>query len=148
MEPERESEAPGTFGPGGDTSWLDKHSAREWIQIALAEVQRAASAFEANDMAGGLASARRAAGMALNGALVVRPNAGWGRSYVDHIRALEGDLGAPPAVREACRQLLEARPPNAHLLTLRVPRQNERIVEAARDVMAHALAIVMRHEAP
>jgi len=98
-------------------------------------------------MGAGVASCKRAAGMALNGALSVAPDPRWGRTYVEHVRALSTDETVPVAVRDACTQLLDARPPNPHLLTLRVPRGNERIVEAARDVMAHALAVVIRHEA-
>ena len=126
--------------------WLRKHSPHEWIRVGLAELRRAIAAFEAHDVAAGLASCKRAAGMALNGALVARPNASWGRSYVDHVRALSTDEQVPTAVRDACKLLLEVRPPNPHLLTLRVPRTNERVVEATRDIMAHALAVVMRHE--
>jgi hypothetical protein len=127
-------------------NWLRRHAPREWIQVGLAELRRAIGAFEAKDMGAGLAGCKRAAGMALNGALIVEPNEAWGRSYVDHVRALGTDAGVPEAVRSACRVLLEARPPNPHLLTLRVPGGNDRAVEAARDVMAHALAVVMRHE--
>lgn len=126
--------------------WLKKHTPREWVQIALAELRRATAAFEAKDMGAGLAGCKRAAGMALNGALLVEPNEAWGRSYVDHVRALGADAGVPEAVRNACKVLLETRPPNPHLLTLRVPGGNDRALEAARDVMAHALAVVMRHE--
>ena len=137
--------------PGLDTDsadWLRRHSPREWIQVALAELRRATVAFESNDVGAGLAGCKRAAGMALNGALLVEPDEVWGRSYVDHVRALSADARVPAAVRDACNVLLEARPPNPHLLILRVPRSNDRAVEAAKDVMAHALAVVMRHEAP
>jgi HEPN domain-containing protein len=126
--------------------WLHKHAPREWVQVGLAELRRATAAFEANDQAGGLAGCKRAAGMALNGALIVEPDPRWGRSFVDHLRALARDERVPAAVRDACNVLLEARPPNPHLLTLRVPRAHEKVLEAARDVMAHALAVVIRHE--
>lgn len=126
--------------------WLRRHTPREWIQVGLAELRRAITAFEGKDLGAGLAGCKRAAGMALNGALIVEPNAAWGRSYVEHVRALGGDAGVPEAVRAACKVLLGTRPPNAHLLTLRVPGGNDRAVEATRDVMAHALAVVMRHE--
>ncbi len=129
-----------------EADWLRRHSPREWIQVALAELRRATAAFESNDLGAGVAGCKRAAGMALNGALLVEPDDAWGRTYVDHLRALSGDMRVPIAVREACRVLLEARPPNPHLLVLRVPRSNERWLEAARDVMAHSLAVVMRHE--
>jgi len=126
--------------------WLHRRAPREWIQTGLAELRRAIGAFEARDVGAGLAGCKRAAGMALNGALLVEPDPRWGRSYVEHVKALGGDEAVPPAVRDACALLLELRPPNPHLLTLRGPHSNERAVEAARDIMAHALAVVMRHE--
>ena len=126
--------------------WLRRYSPREWIQVALGELRRATTAFEAKDVGAGIAGCKRAAGMALNGALLVEPNDAWGRSYVEHVKALATDPLVPEAVRVACKVVLEARPPNPHLLTLRVPGGNDRALEAARDVMAHALAVVMRHE--
>ena len=126
--------------------WLRRHSPREWIQVGLGELRRAIAAFEGKDVGAGLTGCKRAAGMALNGALIVEPNEAWGRSYVDHVRGLGAESSVPEAVRAACKVLLETRPPNPHLLTLRVPGANDRAVEAARDVMAHALAVVIRHE--
>ena len=145
---ERESPAPRVaHAPAPDPDdWLKKHAPREWVQIGLAELRRATEAFRVHDIAAGMAFCKRAAGMALNGALLVEPDPTWGRSYVDHLRALANDARVPSAVRDACRVVLDARPPNPHLLTLRVPGGNDRVVEAARDVMAHALAVVIRHE--
>jgi HEPN domain-containing protein len=130
----------------GGADWLRAHSPREWVQAGLAELRKAEAAFEAGDVGAGIAGCKRAAGMALNGALLVEPAPSWGRSYVEHVRALASEERVPQAVRDASRTVLDARPPNASLLTLRVPRANERLLEAARDVMAHALAVVMRHE--
>jgi hypothetical protein len=85
--------------------------------------------------------------MALNGALIVEPDERWGRSYVDHIMALARDASVPERVREACRELTGASPPAAaKLVTLRTSSQEHRILEAARDVIAHAYAVVKRHE--
>jgi len=128
------------------THWLRKFSPDEWIQQALAELRRADASLKGHDRAAGLAGSRRAAGMALNGALLVEPDAVWGRSYVDHLRALGRDQTVPERVREACGYLLEVRPPGADILTLRGPRSDERLLEAARDVMAHAYAVIKRHE--
>jgi hypothetical protein len=128
------------------TDWLRRYAPREWVQVALAELRRAVTAFETNDIGAGLAGCKRAAGMALNGALLVEPNEAWGRSFVDHVRALASDESVPIAVRDACKVLLDVRPPNPSLLTLRGPRTTDRVLEAARDIMAHALAVVMRHE--
>src|SRR5271155_3405359 len=89
------------------SDWLRKFSPDEWIRAALGELRRAEEAYKAHNAKGGLAGCKRAAGMALNGALIVEPNAEWGRSYVDHVMAVARDESAPGRVREACRVLLE-----------------------------------------
>jgi len=126
--------------------WLRKYSPDEWVHQALAELRRAEASLKEHDRAAGLAGSRRAAGMALNGALLVEPNPAWGRSYVDHLRVLARDETLPERVREACQYLMEVRPPSADILTLRGPRSDERLLDAARDVMAHAYAVIKRHE--
>jgi len=112
------------------------------MSAALAEVGRAEAAYARGDARAGLAGCKRAAGMALNALLSVAPNDAWGRSYVDHVAALARDESAsvPEAVRAACAVLLGARPPSADLLALRSRAGDARIVEATRDVMAHAWA--------
>ena len=86
--------------------------------------------------------------MALNGALIVEPNEAWGRSYMDHILALKGDTSerTPQRVREACTILLEAPLPGGEIVALRTQAGDTRIIEAARDVMAHAYALVKRSD--
>jgi hypothetical protein len=126
--------------------WLRRFSPDEWIRAALAELSRAEGAYQANNPKGGLAGCKRAAGMALNAALVAEPRVEWGRSYVDHLMALSRDEGAPRVVRDACTLLMETHAPGSDILTLRSPRSNERVLEAARDVMAHAYALVKRHD--
>ncbi len=69
-----------------------------------------------------------------------------GRSYVEHVAALGRDPAIPERVRDASKHLLDARPPSSDILTLRSRRSDERLLEAARDVMAHAYAVVKRHE--
>lgn len=129
-----------------DSHWLFRLAPGEWVQAALTELRHAQEAYGRRDARAGLAGARRAAGMALNGALVVEPNDAWGRSYVDHVAALAEDASAPEAVRAACRVLREAMAPGSGVLALRSKAADERVLEAARDVMAHALAVVKRHE--
>jgi HEPN domain-containing protein len=131
--------------------WLRKLSPDEWVRAGLSDLRRAEEAFQAGSSRAGLAGARRAAGMALNGALIVEPDEAWGRSYVDHLGALARDGRVPERVREACRELTEVAPPGpAQLITLRTSasdrRADHRILEAARDVIAHAYAVVKRHE--
>ena len=59
-------------------------------------------------------------------------------------RAKDDATDVPPAVRAACKLLVETHPPNGDVLSLRSKAGDARIVEAARDVMAHAYAIVAR----
>jgi HEPN domain-containing protein len=128
------------------SDWLQKFSPDEWVQQALAELRRAETCLKGHDHAAGLAGCRRAAGMALNGALQVEPNEAWGRSYVDHIRALAVDETVPETVRQGSKYLMEVKPPGPDILTLHGPRSDERLLESARDVMAHAYAVIKRHE--
>ena len=126
--------------------WLTRLSPDEWIQAALLELRRAEARLKDNDRSAGVAGCKRAAGMALNGALLVEPNESWGRSYVEHVGALSKDMSVPERVRDACKELVSSRPPGADILTLRSPRSDERMLDAARDVMAHAYAVIKRHE--
>lgn len=130
-----------------ESHWLRKLSPREWIHAAQAELARAEGAYGRRDPRAGLAGARRAAGMALNGALLCEPNEAWGRSYVDHLRAVGRDAALPARVQEAARELVSAPMPGQQgLVSLRTNAGDERVLEAARDLIAHAFAVVMRHE--
>lgn len=122
--------------------WLHRLSPEEWLRAALAELQRAQGAFERHERAAAVAGVKRAAGMALNAALIVRPNALWGRSYVDHLRALAQDVSAPEEVQSAARDLLVQSPSGGSLVSLSTSSGNERLLESARTVMAHAYAQV------
>jgi len=126
--------------------WLRRLSPDEWIAAALGELSRAEKAWAAGSARAGVVGVKRAAGMALNGALIVEPNDAWGRSYVEHVDALARDENVPEAVRAACRTILDARPPEGDVVNLRTPRAHVQVVEAARDVIAHAWAVVKRHE--
>ena len=127
--------------------WLFKLSPDEWIRAGQSDLRHAEEAYAANNPRAGLTGAKRAAGMALNGALIVEPDAMWGRSYVDHLMALSRDAKVPERVREASRELIETALPGAQkLVTLRTSTHEHRILEAARDVIAHAYAVVKRHE--
>lgn len=126
--------------------WLFKFSPDEWIRAAMTEVHHAEDAYKAHNAKGGLAGAKRAAGMALNAALIVEPNEKWGRAYVDHVMALSRDESVPEAVRKACKVLLESHAGGV-VVILRSPRSDEIVLEAARDLVAHAFAVVNRNEA-
>ena len=124
--------------------WLFKFSPDEWINAALGELKRAEEAYAKHDVRAGLAGAKRAAGMALNGVLILHPNEAWGRSYVDHVEALAKDETAPEPVRVACKTLLESAAPGSVLVGLRTKSADVKIIDAAKDVMAHAYALVKR----
>jgi len=52
----------------------------------------------------------------------------------------------PEAVRSACRIVMEAKAPAGEVVVLRTPRAHDGVLEAARDVIAHAWAVVRRNE--
>jgi HEPN domain-containing protein len=126
--------------------WLFRLSPDEWIRAALGEVERARAAYGRGDSRAGASGVKRAAGMALNGALIVEPDDGWGRSYLEHVQALSADARVPDAVRVACRTVLDAGGPGGEVIVLRTPRTGEAAIEAAKDVIAHAWAVVRRHD--
>lgn len=123
------------------SDWLYKLSPEEWIQAALAELRRAESALAAGQLPPAYAGLKRAAGMALNAALIRAPKPSWGRSYVEHLRGLSADGSAPEAVRSAAQSLLELRAAPGEIVNLRSPGSQARWVEAAKTVMAHAYAV-------
>lgn len=129
--------------------WLFQLSPREWLRAGLGELARAEAAYGRKSERAGLAGARRAAGMALNGALIVSPDEAWGRSYTDHLHALARGHGSgvPPRVREAARLLVETpMPGQSRLVAIRLSKATEPAIEAAKDVIAHAYTIIVRTE--
>ncbi len=127
--------------------WLLKHSPDEWIRAALGELAKARRAWEQGNARAGAVGVKRAAGMALNGVLIVQPKAEWGRTYVEHLAALAADSSEAEAVRAACQRVLEAQPPGGDLVSLRTPRGHTSFVDAAHDVIAHAWVVVRKNEA-
>ena len=122
--------------------WLTRFSAQGWIERSLQELSLAQQAFANRSPAAAAAALKRAAGMALNGALRIVPREDWGRSYVEHLQALASDAEVPRLVADAARALLAFAPQPGSIVLLRSPAQDERLLEAARTVMAHAYAIV------
>lgn len=122
--------------------WLYRFSAEEWIGAAIAELQRAEAASASRNVAALIAAAKRAAGMALNGALVVRSDERWGRTYVEHLSALAADVSAPAQARDAAQRLAAEQPPGGQVIRLGTPSRSARVMDDARTVMAHAYAVV------
>jgi len=123
-------------------AWLRRYSPGGWIERALRELAVAEQAFADRQPPAAAAAMKRAAGMALNGALCVVLREQWGRSYVDHLLALAEDTTVPAAVSEAARAILEFTPQPGTLVFLRSPGKDHALLEATRTVMAHAYAIV------
>ena len=122
--------------PGRDPShWLHRLDAVEWLHAADNELSRAEEALSRKQQRPGLAGARRAAGMAWNAVLVGAEDETYGRSYMDHLKALAADERAAEVVRAAARQLLEA-----PLATNLVPlgRGDTRMSDCARVIVAEA----------
>lgn len=127
--------------------WLVRYSAPEWIRAAMRELKTAENAFSIRNAKAGIAGARRAAGMSLNGVLSVAFREDWGRTYMEHLAGLAKDTTAPAAVQAAARTLLDAQAPTpSSLVVLRTSAVNERVIEAAKDVIAHSFALVNRYE--
>ena len=126
--------------------WLRRFTPDEWIRAALGELGRARKSCERGEARAGAAGLKRAAGMALNAALLVEPEESWGRTYVEHLEALATDARVPEAVRAAAREVLGAGQPSGGVVRLRTPRMQLAPVEAAHDVIAHAWAVVKKHE--
>ncbi len=89
--------------------WLYRLSAEDWLRAAEAELASASAALTARRQREGLTYARRAAGMAWNAVLVRALDESYGRSYMDHLRALAADARRPDDVRAAALALLEAK---------------------------------------
>ncbi len=123
-------------------AWLTRLSPEDWIRQGLTELSRAEARMVAHDRTAAVLGLRRAAGMALNGALAVHWRA-WGRTYVDHLRAIADDADVPEPVRAAAKLLndvpLEKQP---SVVRLTPPSESGRWLEAAKTVMAHAYAVV------
>jgi len=127
----------------GAPPWLAKLPPEGWIREALSELSRAEALLRRQDRRAAIVGLKRAAGMALNGALAVRPRA-WGRTYVDHLRAVADAEEEPAEVRNAAGLLgrASAEPTPSGVVRLTPPSESAAIVEAAKTVMAHAYAIV------
>ena len=122
----------GTLADASLPAWLTRLSAEDWIRQGLSELQRAEARIAAHDRSAAVLGLRRAAGMALNGALSVRWRA-WGRTYIDHVAALADDADVPQSVRDAARLLNDVpvdKQPSVVRLT--PPSESTRWLEAPR----------------
>ena len=129
-----------------DRTWLTRMDAMAWVRAGLAEVSKAQGQ---SDPRAVIAACKRAAGMGLNGYLVVDFRESWGRSYVEHLRAAAEDEAVPEAVRVLCKRIVEAEPPGHALVQLRSKGREDALVDATKDVLAWVYgALLKRGESP
>ena len=138
--------------------WLTRHDASAWLAAARHELAGLpTSTVTPGARRKAVTILRRGAGMALNGALMHGWRAGrfdlataatrWGRSYMDHLRALAGDADVGPLgpeTRDLARRVL-ATPLQAQeggLVTLRRPN-----ADPVADAADAAQMLVTRCEA-
>lgn len=129
--------------------WLYRFTADEWLRAARNEEAQADAAMVARQQRKGVANARRAAGMALNAVLVGEFRESWGRSYMDHLKAITADSEVPKQVQTAAKTLL-ATPLGGQILTQigQLGRSKSAVVLAAGTVIDWAEAELKRQANP
>jgi hypothetical protein len=126
--------------PGTDLDhWLHRLTSEEWLRAAATELLRARRALGGKLQRQGVAGARRAAGMAWNAVLVLAADESYGRSYMEHLRALAGDRVVPENVRAAAQALVDA---ELAPELVQLGPGDTRIADAAAAIVEHAQARV------
>ena len=118
--------------------WLTRLTAEEWLRSAGKELALGYERLRGNARREGLTYARRAAGMALNAVLRRNLDPAYGRSYMDHLKALRDDDRAPPEPRGAARRLLAA-PLQADLVHLGAGPTN--LADDSREIVDYCRAL-------
>lgn len=144
--------------PGADPKhWLHRLSAEEWLRAGMRELSVAKESTARHATRPALASARRAAGMGWNAVLALEenPDAKFGRSYADHLRALaEGAVldtsdptPIPAEVRAAAKRLMDdpAAGPQK-VVTLITPARDAKMLDAAETILAEAWSRLARRK--
>jgi HEPN domain-containing protein len=121
-------------GPDPD-HWLHRLTSEEWLKAAEHELERAREALRSKQHRPGLTGARRAAGVAWNAVLALALDEQYGRSYMDHLKALAADPAVPQQVQLAAAQLLSA-PLQPEVVQL--GPGDSRLAEAAALILLHA----------
>lgn len=136
--------------------WLWRLTAAQWLAAASAELSAGRAALAQRRRA--VTHARRAAGMALNGVLVglacsgrwprERCERAWGRSYLEHLRAVaapEVELeGLDPAARAHAARLLAVAPTPDPAAPIALGRGAHAAARAALEAAAELLALCHR----
>jgi HEPN domain-containing protein len=129
-------EPPGS-GPGRPLDgghWLYRLDADQWLAAAETELAHCHETLLRRAFRPAVTHARRAAGMALNAAMVREPRPGWGRSYMDHVIAVASDEAVPEEVRAAAAFLRDT--PAAPPALVPLGKPDLRVMEAAGRILA------------
>ncbi len=121
------------------------HTPRQRLGRALEELALARVSFAKRNARQGAVLCKRAAGLALNGALVYFPKETWGRSFVQHLEALRSDEDAPLVVREAATRL-HAVATDPKVVILATNTWVTQCMEDTQNIMAHAYTLIARGE--
>ncbi len=121
-----------------DLEWLTRLTPEEWLRAAGKELGLGYDRLRGGARREGLTYARRAAGMALNAVLRQNLDLAYGRSYMDHLKALRDDERAPAEPRAAARRLLAA-PMQADLVHLGPGPTN--LADDARAIVDYCRAL-------
>ncbi len=133
--------------PGPDPAhWLHRLTPDEWLAAATTELEHCAEKLARRAMRPAVTHARRAAGMAWNGVLVLAEDPRFGRSYMEHVVALASDAGLPDDVRAAAQALRDTPPAPPELITLGKPDMT--ILQQAQRILTFATARVAALRAP
>ncbi len=133
--------------PGPDANdWLHRLSTDEWLAAAATELAHAQATLERRAYRPAVTHARRAAGMALNAVLTLRPRPAWGRSYMEHVAALADDADVPAPMRAAADRLRATPAAPPELVRLGAP--DATALDAARSIIAWARAEVASLRGP
>lgn len=124
------------------THWLYRLTADEWLTAADTELQHCADTLARRAFRPAVTHARRAAGMAWNAVLIETPDERYGRSYMEHVKALAADARTPEEPRRAAAYLRDTPPAAPELVKLGKPELGA--LEAARALVTYARARVLR----
>lgn len=151
-EPEHQSEAASDAGAVTTEAaehWLYRLSPAQWLAAADNELLASQQAFLVKQHRTAVTHARRAAGMALNAVLALQFDERYGRSYMDHLKALSQDAAVSAELRDAATRLLSL-PIQSQLVTLG-PRGDAKQAEPAALILGYArqqLAIAVAKAEP
>ena len=120
--------------------WLYRLTPSEWLAAADNELYAARTAFAQKAQRPAVAHARRAAGMAWNALLVCIPDEKYGRSYMEHLQALQKDDSVSADLRHAAEKLV-AMPMTQEIVTLGL-RGNVSQADHAAAIIEHVRARV------